>query len=78
MNWISVTKELPKENIQVLVAPSLPEGMVKRVALAYWSMELDDWEIDRDDRLSGIYPETIRYWMPIPNPPEDNYVSSKA
>ena len=71
MKWISAAEELPKENIQVLVAARLAPGIKKTITIAYWSLEFNDWEIERGDRLMGINSDTIQYWMLIPTPPGD-------
>ncbi len=72
MEWIAVNERLPQENVPVLIAASLAAGIKKTVALAYWSLELNDWDIERDDRLIGINSDTIHHWMPIPVLPESN------
>jgi hypothetical protein len=72
MKWISVNEQLPEGNMQVLVAASLAPGIKKMITLAHWSLERNEWEIERDDRLIGINFDNICYWMPIPAPPEPN------
>lgn len=66
MNWISVKERLPDEKrTAFLIAGEYGRG--PHIAIAIWGE--DGWEVDRDDRLCGLYPSFITHWMPLPEPP---------
>jgi hypothetical protein len=67
MEWISIKDKLPeKKRTAFLIVGEYGRG--PHTSIAIWSDE--GWEVDRDDRLCGLYPNFITHWMPLPEPPE--------
>lgn len=63
MKWIKSSDELPRGPYRVLV--NLRKG---GMAVADYFAEIEHWcDVD-----GGYYsPESITYWMPLPEPPEE-------
>lgn len=62
----------PKDGTRIDVWAYWAEGdNWSRSADAYWSVEDQDWMLDR--WLAGQYvtPPKITHWMPLPEPPAD-------
>lgn len=66
MEWISVKERLPEtKNTSFLIVGDY--GRSPHITIAIWGD--DGWEVDRDDRLCGLYPNFISHWMPLPETP---------
>lgn len=71
MDWISVKDRLPPNSVYVLVAKFYSrEGLEMyfiRIACRY----KDAWLDDKDGVLLKHKYVSVRYWMPLPEPPKD-------
>lgn len=63
MNWISIKDKMPDVTGNYLITDN------KRISIAFWS-EINGWEVERNDRLTGFYESSLTFWMPLPELPK--------
>ena len=62
MEWISIERGLPEHQETVLFF----DGNCQEVCIGWYNRKMNTWN---EERRFG---ENVRYWMPLPEPPESN------
>ena len=65
--WISAKDRLPESNEAVLVAVYDSDGQAYHTIAVHYPC--GDW--DCDDDYFNMSEDEVRYWMPLPEPPEE-------
>ena len=62
--WIRVEEKLPEPGVRVLIARPYEQGQPLRVEQASYSVS--GWW-----RVYGTNVKRVKYWMPMPEPPQE-------